>query len=161
MVQPGWRRSAVGTNHHETVEIFSDGACTGNPGPGGYGAILRYGKQEKELSGYSPDTTNNRMELMAVIEGLEALKRPSRVRITTDSKYVYMGITTWIHGWRKKQWLNSRKQPVLNRDLWERLVLAGKPHSIDWQWIKGHAGHPENERCDRLAREAINKNLTR
>ena len=161
MVQPGWRRSAVETNHGETVEIFSDGACTGNPGPGGYGTILRYGKQEKELSGYSPDTTNNRMELMAVIEGLEALKRSSRVTITTDSKYVYMGITTWIHGWRKKQWLNSRKQPVLNRDLWERLLRAGKPHSIDWKWVKGHNGHPENERCDRLAREAINKNLKR
>ena len=161
MVQPGWRETAVETNHGETVEIFSDGACTGNPGPGGYGTILRYGKQEKELSGYSRDTTNNRMELMAVIEGLDALKRPSRVTITTDSKYVYMGITTWIHGWQKKQWLNSRKQPVLNRDLWERLLRAGKPHSIDWKWVKGHAGHPENERCDRLAREAINKNLKR
>ena len=160
-MQDDGRETTVETNGHELVEIFSDGACTGNPGPGGYGVILRYGKQEKELSGYCPDTTNNRMELMAVIKGLEALKRPSRVRITTDSKYVYMGITTWIYGWQKKQWLNSRKQPVLNRDLWERLLRAGKPHSIDWQWIKGHAGHPENERCDRLAREAINENLKR
>jgi ribonuclease HI len=143
----------------EIVEIFCDGACTGNPGPGGFGTILRYGKQEKELSGYSPDTTNNRMELMAAIKGLEALNKPCRVRVTTDSKYVYMGMTTWIHRWQKKEWLNSRKEPVLNRDLWERLLRAGKPHSIDWKWIKGHAGHPENERCDRLARKAISKNL--
>jgi len=149
----------VDSTRGETVEIFCDGACTGNPGPGGYGTILRYGNQEKELSGYSPDTTNNRMELMAVIKGLEALKRPSRVRVTTDSKYVYMGITTWVHGWQKKEWLNSRKHPVLNRDLWERLLRACEPHSIDWNWIKGHAGHPENERCDGLARKSISKNL--
>ena len=149
----------VDSTRGETVEIFCDGACTGNPGPGGYGTILRYGNQEKELSGYCPDTTNNRMELMAVIKGLEALKRPSQVRVTTDSKYVYMGITTWVHGWQKKEWLNSRKEPVSNRDLWERLLRACEPHSIDWRWIKGHAGHPENERCDRLARRSSSKNL--
>jgi ribonuclease HI len=159
MVQAGERETTVDSTRAETVEIFCDGACTGNPGPGGYGTILRYGNQEKELSGYSPDTTNNRMELMAVIKGLEALKRPSQVRVTTDSKYVYMGITTWVHGWQKKEWLNSRKEPVSNRDLWERLLRACEPHSIDWRWIKGHAGHLENERCDRLARRSISKNL--
>jgi ribonuclease HI len=139
----------------EIVEIFSDGACLGNPGPGGYGVILRYGDSEREISGYSPETTNNRMELRAVIAGLEALKRPSQVRVVTDSNYVFKGITTWIHAWQKKNWLSSSKRPVLNRDLWERLLRASKPHTIDWQWIKGHAGHPENERCDRLARRAI------
>jgi len=159
MVRTGEREATVDSTRGETVEIFCDGACTGNPGPGGYGTILRYGNQEKELSGYSQDTTNNRMELMAVIKGLEALKRPSQVRVTTDSKYVYMGITTWVHGWQKKEWLNSRKEPVSNRDLWERLLRACEPHSIDWRWIKGHAGHPENERCDRLARRSISKNL--
>lgn len=139
----------------EIVEIFSDGACLGNPGPGGYGVILRYGDSEREISGYSPETTNNRMELRAVIAGLEALKRPSQVRVVTDSNYVFKGITTWIHTWQKKNWLSSSKRPVLNRDLWERLLRASKPHTIDWQWIRGHAGHPENERCDRLARRAI------
>jgi ribonuclease HI len=139
----------------EIVEIFSDGACLGNPGPGGYGVILRYGDSEREISGYSPETTNNRMELRAVIAGLEALKRPSQVQVVTDSNYVFKGITTWIHTWQKKNWLSSSKRPVLNRDLWERLLRASKPHTIDWQWIRGHAGHPENERCDRLARMAI------
>ncbi len=139
----------------DIVEIFSDGACLGNPGPGGYGVILRYGEREKEISGYSPETTNNRMELRAVIAGLEALKKPSQVRIVTDSNYVFKGITTWIHAWQKKNWLSSSKRPVLNRDLWERLLRASKPHTIDWQWIRGHAGHPENVRCDRLARRAI------
>ncbi|UCG67760.1 MAG: ribonuclease HI [Deltaproteobacteria bacterium] len=141
------------------VEIFSDGACTGNPGPGGYGTILRYGKRGKEISGYCSDTTNNRMELIAVIKGLEALKRPSRVRIVTDSNYVFKGITTWIHAWQKRNWLNSRKEAVLNRDLWERLLQVSKPHTIEWRWVRGHAGHPENERCDKLAREAIKKNV--
>lgn len=141
------------------VEIFSDGACTGNPGPGGYGTILRYAKKEKEISGYRPHTTNNRMELIAVIKGLEALKRPSRVRIVTDSNYVFKGITTWIHTWQKRNWLNSRKEAVLNRDLWERLLRVSKPHTIEWRWVRGHAGHPENERCDKLAREAIKKNV--
>jgi len=143
----------------DIVEIFSDGACTGNPGPGGYGTILRYGKREKEISGYCAHTTNNRMELIAVIKGLEALKRPSRVRIVTDSNYVFKGITTWIHTWQKRKWLNSRKEAVLNRDLWERLLRVSKPHTIEWRWVRGHAGHPENERCDKLAREAIKKNV--
>ena len=141
------------------VEIFSDGACTGNPGPGGYGTILRYTKKEKEILGYCPHTTNNRMELVAVIKGLEALKRPSRLRIVTDSNYVFKGITTWIHTWQKRNWLNSRKEAVLNRDLWERLLRVSKPHTIEWRWVRGHAGHPENERCDKLAREAIKKNV--
>ena len=143
------------------VEIFTDGACSGNPGSGGYGIILRYGKKEKEISGYCPDTTNNRMELMAVIEGLKTLTRPSRVRIVTDSNYVYKGITTWINGWLKRNWLNSRKRPVLNRDLWERLLTVSKPHQIEWRWIKGHSQHPENERCDKLAKKAIRENVKR
>lgn len=143
------------------VEIFTDGACSGNPGSGGYGIILRYGKKEKEISGYCPDTTNNRMELMAVIEGLKTLKRPSRVRIVTDSNYVYQGITTWINGWLKRNWLNSQKKPVLNRDLWERLLMVSKPHQIEWQWVKGHSQHPENERCDKMAKKAIRGNVKR
>ena len=141
------------------VEIFADGACSGNPGPGGYGTILRYGKKEKELSGYFSNTTNNRMELMAVIGGLETLKRPSQVRIFTDSNYVFKGITTWINTWVKRNWLNSQKRPVLNRDLWERLLIVSKPHQIKWRWIKGHEGHPENERCDKLAKRVIRENL--
>ncbi len=141
------------------VEIFADGACLGNPGPGGYGAILRYRRQEKEISGYCPNTTNNRMELMAVIEGLGALKRSSKVRIFTDSKYVFKGITSWINSWLKRDWLNSQKRPVLNRDLWERLLLSTKPHQIEWRWLRGHTGHPENERCDKLARQAIRENM--
>jgi ribonuclease HI len=143
------------------VEIFTDGACSGNPGPGGYGILLRYEKKVKEIAGYCPNTTNNRMELTAVIEGLKTLTRPSRVRIVTDSKYVYQGITTWINGWLKKNWLNSQKKPVLNRDLWEELLAVSKPHQIEWQWIKGHSQHPENERCDMLARHAIRENLKR
>lgn len=141
------------------VEIFVDGACSGNPGPGGYGTILRYDKKEKEISEYFPNTTNNRMELMAVIGGLETLKRPSHVRIVTDSNYVFKGITTWINTWIKRNWLNSRKRPVLNRDLWERLFILSKPHQIEWQWVKGHEGHPENERCDKLAKQAIRENM--
>ena len=143
------------------VEIFTDGACSGNPGPGGYGAILRYGKREKEISGYFPNTTSNRMELMAAIEGLETLKRPSQVRIFTDSNYVFKGITIWINTWLKRNWLNSQKKPVLNRDLWERLLILSKSHQIEWQWIKGHQGHPENERCDKLAKQAIRENVKR
>lgn len=143
------------------VEIFTDGACSGNPGPGGYGILLRYEKKVKEISGYCPNTTNNRMELTAVIEGLKTLTRPSRVRIVTDSNYVYQGITTWINGWLKKNWLNSQKKPVLNRDLWEELLAVSKQHQIEWQWIKGHSQHPENERCDMLARYAIRENLKR
>ena len=146
-------------DERKIVEIFTDGACSGNPGPGGYGTILRYGKKEKELSGYFSNTTNNRMELMAVIGGLETLKRPSQVRILTDSNYVFKGITTWINTWVKRNWLNSQKRPVLNRDLWERLLIVSKPHQIKWRWIKGHEGHPENERCDKLAKRVIRENL--
>jgi ribonuclease HI len=140
---------------NDTVEIFSDGACSGNPGPGGYGTILRWGKSEKELSGYEPQTTNNRMELMGAIAGLEALKRPCQVRVTTDSQYLFRGMTQWIEGWQSKGWKNSRKEEVLNRDLWERLLELGRKHRVEWVWVRGHAGHPENERCDQLAREAI------
>ncbi|MFK5925037.1 MAG: ribonuclease HI [Desulfuromusa sp.] len=139
------------------VEIFSDGACSGNPGPGGYGTILRQGKHEKELSGYAAETTNNRMEMLGAITGLEALKRPCCVCLTTDSQYLVKGMTEWIEGWQRKGWKNSKKVEVANRDLWERLLaLAGK-HQIEWVWVKGHAGHLENERCDELARLEISK----
>ena len=136
----------------KAVKIFTDGACSGNPGSGGWGAILRYGKAEKEISGGAYNTTNNRMELMAAISALESLTRPSYVVLYTDSTYVKNGISKWIHGWKKKNW-----KGVKNPDLWQRLDMATKPHTIDWQWIKGHAGHPENERCDKLARLAIPK----
>jgi ribonuclease HI len=138
------------------VEIFSDGACSGNPGPGGWGVLLRWDGHVKELSGFDPETTNNRMELMAAIVGLEALKRPCRVRLTTDSQYVFKGITEWLAGWVKKGWVNSKKEPVANRDLWERLQAACARHQVEWRWVRGHTGHPENERCDQLARAAIN-----
>lgn len=137
------------------VEIFSDGACSGNPGPGGYGTILRCGKHKKELSGFDPDTTNNRMEMLGAIVGLESLKKPCRVTMTTDSQYVCKGITEWIKGWKKKGWINSQRKPVMNRDLWERLDEAVSSHQVQWKWVKGHAGHEENERCDELARQAV------
>jgi len=137
------------------VEIFCDGACSGNPGPGGYGAILRYGGKEKEISGGAPDTTNNRMELSGAIEALRLLTRPCRVCITTDSQYVVKGITEWIFGWQKKGWINSKKEPVVNRDLWEALLEQTQRHTVEWKWVRGHAGHAENERCDQLARNAI------
>jgi len=139
----------------QRVEIFCDGACSGNPGPGGYGAILRYAGREKEISGGAPDTTNNRMELTAVIQALQQLTRPCLVSVTTDSQYVVKGMTEWIAGWQRKGWVNSKKEPVMNRDLWEDLLAAAQPHRIDWIWVKGHAGHEENERCDQLAREAL------
>ena len=139
------------------VEIFADGACSGNPGPGGYGTILRFGDKIREISGCEPQTTNNRMEMTAVIEGLNALKRPCRVRVITDSNYVVKGMTQWISGWIRRNWVNSQKKPVLNRDLWERLLEVSGPHRIEWAWIKGHNGHLENERCDELARKAIQK----
>jgi ribonuclease HI len=129
------------------VEIFTDGACSGNPGPGGWGAILRT----------DPATTNNRMELMGAISGLEALKRPCRVRLFTDSIYVRDGVTKWIHGWKKNGWRTADKKPVKNVELWQRLDAARAPHHVDWIWIKGHAGHPENERADQLARDEIDK----
>ncbi len=145
------------TQQSPTVELYSDGACSGNPGPGGYGTILRLGNHEKELSGYAAETTNNRMEMLGAISGLEALTRSCRVCVTTDSQYLVKGMTEWISGWQKKGWKNSKKEEVANRDLWERLLsLAGK-HQIEWVWVKGHAGHPENERCDELARLEISK----
>ncbi len=137
------------------VEIFSDGACSGNPGPGGYGTIVRCGQHEKEFSGYAPETTNNRMELLGAIAGFEALTRPCRVQITTDSQYVKKGMTEWVEGWIKKGWKNSQRKDVANRDLWERLLAATRQHTVEWHWVRGHAGHAENERCDELARAAI------
>ena len=137
------------------VEIFCDGACSGNPGVGGWGAILRYGDTIKELSGANGDTTNNRMEMTAAIEALASLKRPCEVILTTDSQYLVKGMTEWIQGWVRKSWINSKKEPVLNRDLWERLLELSKIHSVRWAWVRGHNGHAENERCDELARAAI------
>jgi ribonuclease HI len=137
------------------VEIFSDGACSGNPGPGGYGTILHWDDHTRELSGYEAETTNNRMEMMGAIAGLESLKRPCRVRLTTDSQYLHKGMTEWIQGWIRKGWKNSKKEEVLNRDLWERLLALSQKHQIQWRWVRGHDGHRENERCDELAREAI------
>ncbi|MEG3178601.1 ribonuclease HI [Sphingomonas sp. RB3P16] len=136
------------------VEIATDGACKGNPGPGGWGALIRSGGTEKELSGGEVLTTNNRMELMAAIEGLNALKRPCRVTLSTDSRYVMDGLTKWIKGWQKNGWKTAAKQPVKNADLWQALLDAAKPHRIEWTWVKGHAGHPDNERADRLASDA-------
>ena len=133
------------------VEIFTDGACKGNPGPGGWGAILRSGGKERELSGGESLTTNNRMELIAAIEALKALKKPCHVQLWTDSVYVRDGITKWIHGWRRNGWKTSDKKPVKNAELWQALLDATAPHRIDWHWVKGHAGHPENERADQLA----------
>ena len=133
------------------VEIFTDGACKGNPGPGGWGAVLRFGDKERELSGGESPSTNNRMELMAAIEALKALKKPCRVSLTTDSNYVRDGITKWIHGWLRNGWRTSDKKPVKNAELWQALLEATAPHRIEWHWVKGHAGHPENERADALA----------
>lgn len=141
----------------DVVEIFSDGACSGNPGPGGYGTVLKYGVHVKEISGYDPETTNNRMEMLGAIAGLEALTRSCRVCLTTDSQYLVKGMTEWIDGWQSKGWKNSKKAEVANRDLWERLLSLAENHQIEWVWVKGHAGHPENERCDELARLEITK----
>ena len=136
------------------VEIATDGACKGNPGPGGWGALIRAGDKEKELSGGDRLTTNNRMELTAAIEGLNALKRPCRVTLSTDSRYVMDGLTKWIKGWQKNGWKTAAKQPVKNADLWQALLDAAAPHRIEWVWVKGHAGHPDNERVDKLASDA-------
>jgi ribonuclease HI len=138
----------------QRVELFTDGACLGNPGPGGWGALLRLGDREKELSGGEAQTTNNRMELMAAIAGLEALTRPCTVDLTTDSQYVKRGVEEWMARWRANGWRTSDKQPVKNRDLWERLSAALASHEVRWHWVKGHAGHDENERVDELARKA-------
>ena len=139
----------------KTVEIFTDGACKGNPGPGGWGAVLRYGDAEKQMHGGENNTTNNRMELMAAIVALETLNRPCEVILTTDSQYVRQGITEWIEGWKRKGWKNSQKKPVKNADLWQRLDAARQPHKIDWRWVKGHSGHPENELADQLANKGV------
>ncbi|MFI5001544.1 MAG: ribonuclease HI [Reyranellales bacterium] len=139
------------------VEVFTDGACSGNPGPGGWAAILRVGHRERELSGGDPATTNNRMELMAAISGLEALNRPCRVKLHTDSKYVLDGATKWIHGWKKNGWRTADKKPVKNVELWQRLDEARNGHHVVWIWVKGHSGHAENERADQLARDEIAK----
>ena len=138
-----------------TILIHTDGACSGNPGPGGWGAILHWNGHEKELSGAEADTTNNRMELMAAIASLEALKRRSKVRLVTDSTYVRDGVTKWIHGWKRNGWKTAAKKPVKNDDLWKRLDAIASKHDVSWEWVKGHAGHPENERADQLARDAI------
>ena len=136
------------------IEIHTDGACSGNPGPGGWAALLLYGSSEKELSGGEPLTTNNRMEFMAAIRALESLKKPCRIALFTDSQYVQKGITEWLPGWLRKGWKNAKGEPVKNQDLWQRLQAAAGQHRIDWQWVKGHAGHAQNERVDALARRA-------
>ena len=142
------------------VEIFTDGACKGNPGPGGWGALIRAGASEKELSGGEALTTNNRMELMAAIQALEALKRPCEVTLTTDSQYVKKGITEWLASWKRRGWKTADKKPVKNQDLWQRLDEAAHKHKIHWKWIKGHSGHEENERADQLANRAIEEMLS-
>ena len=142
------------TTGMKRVEVFTDGACKGNPGPGGWGVVLRMGPHEKELSGAEPGTTNNRMELTAVIAALGALKQPCEVHLHTDSRYVIDSITSWIFGWQKNGWKTAAKKPVLNADLWQDLLAATRPHKIKWIWVKGHAGHPENERADQLASDA-------
>jgi ribonuclease HI len=139
----------------EPVEIHTDGACSGNPGPGGWGAVLRWRGRSKELAGFAPATTNNRMELEAAINALETLKRPMTVRMFTDSNYLRQGVTTWLPAWKARGWRTADKQPVKNQDLWQRLERALARHDISWHWVKGHAGHPDNERADQLAREAI------
>jgi ribonuclease HI len=137
-----------------TVEIATDGACKGNPGPGGWGALLRMGGHEKELSGGEPLTTNNRMELTAAIQGLNALVRPCKVKLSTDSRYVMDGLTKWVHGWQRNGWRTADKKPVKNAELWHELIAAVARHQVEWVWVKGHAGHPDNERADRLASAA-------
>ncbi|MEM9682551.1 MAG: ribonuclease HI [Pseudomonadota bacterium] len=139
----------------QLIDIFTDGACSGNPGPGGWGAILRWRGEDKELNGGEPETTNNRMEMMAAIKALEALRRPATVRLHTDSVYLRDGITKWIHSWKAKGWKTASKKPVKNVDLWQRLEKALERHSVEWIWVKGHAGHAENERADELARAGI------
>ena len=141
------------------VVIHTDGACSGNPGPGGWGAVLHYADKEKELWGGELQTTNNRMELMAAIQALEALKRPCRVELHTDSQYVQKGIHEWIHGWKRRGWLTADKKPVKNDDLWKRLDAARLRHQVDWRWVKGHAGHEFNERADALARQGLAETL--
>ncbi|HEX7822237.1 MAG TPA: ribonuclease HI [Sphingobium sp.] len=139
---------------NDIVHLFTDGACKGNPGPGGWGTLIRFGEHEKELSGGEKLTTNNRMELMAAIEGLNALNRPCTVVLSTDSKYVMDGITKWVHGWQRKNWRTADNKPVKNVKLWQALVAATARHQVEWKWVKGHSGHPENDRADALASAA-------
>ena len=141
----------------QVVQAFTDGACRGNPGPGGWGVLLRYGEHEKELYGGEPETTNNRMELTAAIRALEALSRPCRIEITTDSNYVRQGITQWMAGWKRKGWKTADKKPVKNQDLWRRLDELAQQHDVSWHWVRGHSGHPENERADDLANRGIDE----
>ena len=141
------------------VEIFTDGACRGNPGPGGWGVVMRYNGHEKELYGGERETTNNRMELTAAIRGLEALKRPCRVRLTTDSRYVQQGITEWLENWKRRNWKTAGRTPVKNADLWRRLDELAQQHQVEWHWVRGHSGHPENERADELANRGIDELL--
>jgi len=148
------------SNIDKVVHIFTDGACKGNPGPGGWGAILKYDATSKEIKGFHPDTTNNIMELTAVIEALKTINRPCKIIITTDSNYVKNGITEWIYQWKKKNWKTAGKKPVKNKDLWEILDEETQQHDITWKWVKGHSGHIENERADELANEAIVQNYS-
>ena len=143
----------------QIVEAYTDGACRGNPGPGGWGVLLRYGDHEKELYGAEANTTNNRMELMAAIQALENLNRECRVILTTDSEYVRKGITEWLSNWKKRGWKTAAKQPVKNQDLWQRLDSAAAQHNVEWHWVRGHTGHPENERADQLANKGIDELL--
>ena len=145
----------------DRVEIFSDGACRGNPGPGGWGALLRYKGHEKVLSGGEAHTTNNRMEMMAAIQALESLRRPCKARVTTDSQYLHKGITEWLANWKRRGWKTAGKQPVKNADLWERLDQALAQHEVEWHWVRGHSGHPENERADQLATQAIDEMMNK
>jgi len=149
------------TKNSNLVQIFTDGACKGNPGPGGWGAIMKYGDHVKELNGYSAETTNNIMELTAVIEALKSLTRPCAIILTTDSNYVKDGITQWIHNWKKKGWKTANKKPVKNKECWLQLDVEVQRHQIEWKWVKGHSGHPENERADELANEAVEDNVNR
>ncbi len=145
----------------KVVDIFTDGACRGNPGPGGWGALLRYNHKEKEINGAEAHTTNNRMEMTAAIKALEALKMPCKVNLYTDSQYVKDGITQWIYGWKKKNWYTSKREPVKNADLWQILDALVQHHEVNWHWVRGHNGHPENERVDELARQAIDTFLSK
>ena len=149
------------SNPQNIVYIYTDGACKGNPGPGGWGAIMKYGDHVKELNGYSSKTTNNIMEITAVIEALKSLTRPCAIILTTDSNYVKNGITQWIHNWKKKGWKTANKKPVKNKECWLQLDVEVQRHQIEWKWVKGHSGHPENERADKLANEAVEDNENR
>jgi ribonuclease HI len=154
----GWNEGARATDrrpHEDAVAVHTDGACSGNPGPGGWGAVLRWRGHVRELSGFEPATTNNRMELLAAINALETLKRPMRVLLRTDSNYLRHGITTWLPGWKHRGWRTADKKPVKNQDLWQRLEQALAPHEVEWRWVRGHSGDPDNERADQLARAAI------